>query len=313
MRKAFKTGIALLGACLALGRGACFSAAGEGGTYTLPVDLTGGAPYTENITTNPEIFEDPTIRVELHSVNHRDNEYNVTYFYADVVIGHASQLRTASADPRGFLTGWAKTGPEIAKRVNAVLALDGDFCDSYHKYERNKYCLRQGVVYRDTVTDYLDMLLIDEDGDFHVYQSGPELADADKEEIGGKKIVNAFQFGPALVIDGEPVADEYILDRAHSPAIAEPDNKAARMCIGQIDTLHYFVLTNWYGLNLAQLRDLALSIAPCKTLYVLDGGNSGQLMFMKSQVNRNETNGRTITDIVYFASAYFTDESGRQE
>ena len=153
------------------------------------------------------------------------------------------------------------------------------------------------------------MLLIDEDGNFHVYRSGADLAEKNKEEIDGKKIVNAFQFGPALVIDGEPAEDEYILDPAHSPVTAEPEKKAARMCIAQVDELHYFVLTNWFGINLAQLRDLVLSITPCKTLYVMDGGNSAQQIYLKSHVNQSETNGRKITDIIYFASADFVEES----
>ena len=301
-------GRALLSAALAMALAAgAGPGAAEEGILSLPADLSGGAPIRAERSADPEVYEDPTIRAELHMVGHRENEYNVTYFYATVTIGHASQLRTASADRGGFLLGGTAPARTIAGRVNAVLALDGDFCDNYHLRERKKYCLRQGVVYRDTVTDYLDMLLIDEDGDFHIYPAGPELAGRNKEEIGGKKIINAFQFGPALVIDGEPVADEAILDRAHSPATSEPDSKAARMCIGQTGPLQYLVLTNWYGLNLAQLRDLALSIAPCRTLYVLDGGNSAQLVWLKGQVNRNETNGRDITDIIYFASAYFGD------
>ncbi|MBR4575895.1 MAG: phosphodiester glycosidase family protein [Clostridia bacterium] len=281
----------------------------EGEIRVLPTDLSGGAPYEATVKTNPEVYEDPTIRVERHTVYHKENPYNIAYFYADVTIRHASQLRTASADPKGFLTGWQETGQRIARRVNAVLALDGDFCDNYRKNERRKYCLRQGVVYRDTVAENLDMLLIDEDGNFHVYRSGADLAEKNKEEIDGKKIVNAFQFGPALVIDGEPAEDEYILDPAHSPVTAEPEKKAARMCIAQVDELHYFVLTNWFGINLAQLRDLVLSITPCKTLYVMDGGNSAQLIYLKSHVNQSETNGRKITDIIYFASADFVEES----
>ena len=173
----------------------------------------------------------------------------------------------------------------------------------------NRYFFIRG--YRDTVVDFLDMLLIDEDGNFHVYQGGPELATLNKTEIDGKKVINALQFGPALVIDGENVPEDYILDRSHSPWSAEPDNHTARMCIGQIDELSYIVFTCWDGMNLKQLRDLVLSITPVKTLYVLDGGNSAQMIFLKSQINRDDNangNGRAIQDIIYFASAYFEDK-----
>ena len=73
----------------------------------------------------------------------------------------------------------------------------------------------------------------------------------------------------------------------------------------------YIVFTCWDGMNLAQLRDLVLSITPVRTLYVLDGGNSAQMIFLKSQINRDDNengNGRAIQDIIYFASAYFAEE-----
>ena len=70
------------------------------------------------------------------------------------------------------------------------------------------------------------------------------------------------------------------------------------------------MFTCWDGMNLAQLRNLVLSITPVKTLYVMDGGNSAQLVYLKSQINRDDNatgNGRDIQDIIYFASAYFEE------
>lgn len=319
---------------------AVFSAAlADGQIRILPIDMSGGAPFKETYRNNPAFFEDPdfredlfnndfsrypnarkvfyyedpTIRTDLYNtrITHSDEYGKVYCFYAFVTIQSACQLRTASGDPANFVRGIEAPGSTMAKRVNAVLAVNGDFCNTHTKGEGSKYCLRQGTVFRDTVVDYLDMLLIDEDGDFHIYKGGPELAEINKEEIDGKKVINAFQFGPALVIDGEKVADEYILDPAHSPWSANPDDHTARMCIGQIDELNYVVFTCWDGMNLAQLRDLVLSVTPVRTLYVLDGGNSAQMIYLKSQINRDDNengNGRAIQDIIYFASAYFTDE-----
>ena len=319
---------------------AVFSAAlADGQIRILPIDMSGGAPFKETYRNNPAFFEDPdfredlfnndfsrypnagkvfyyedpTIRTDLYNtrITHSDEYGKVYCFYAFVTIQSACQLRTASGDPANFVRGIEAPGSTMAKRVNAVLAVNGDFCNTHTKGEGSKYCLRQGTVFRDTVVDYLDMLLIDEDGDFHIYKGGPELAEINKEEIDGKKVINAFQFGPALVINGEKVADEYILDPAHSPWSANPDDHTARMCIGQIDELNYVVFTCWDGMNLAQLRDLVLSVTPVRTLYVLDGGNSAQMIYLKSQINRDDNengNGRAIQDIIYFASAYFTDE-----
>ena len=276
----------------------------------IPLDISEkGADYTADRNSNPNFYEDPTIRVDIARVEYTENKYGVIYFYAIVKIQDPSQLRTTAADEKNFIRGSRQRSEMMAKWKNAVLALNGDFCTPGGN-ESNKYCLRQGVVYRDTVVDNLDMLLIDENADFHILKAGPELAEADKTEIDGKKVVNAFQFGPALIIDGEPVDDEYVRDEKHSPARAEPYMHAQRMCIGQIDTLQYLVLCCWDGVDLAQLRDLAQEIAPCKTLYVLDGGNSAQLVYLKKQFNKkgagtDAPNARTIEDIIYFASAYF--------
>ena len=65
-----------------------------------------------------------------------------------------------------------------------------------------------------------------------------------------------------------------------------------------------------YGLPLTTMRDLALSLGPVQTAYNLDGGESSQISFLGRWFN-NGANGNTkargITDIIYFASAWFKD------
>jgi hypothetical protein len=51
------------------------------------------------------------------------------------------------------------------KAADAVIATNGDF---FAGFSGNAFVYRQGVMYRDTVDTSLDVLLIDEDGDFHV-------------------------------------------------------------------------------------------------------------------------------------------------
>ena len=110
------------------------------------------------------------------------------------------------------------------------------------------------------------------------------------------------------MIDGEKVADDIILDRGHAPNYVEADRLAQRMCIAQIDKLHYMVLCcAHYGINLVDLRDLAMSLADCKVVYNLDGGASTQMVFLNQQVNNTTSSEgpRPVTDIIYFASAWF--------
>ena len=285
------------------------SALADGEVRKLPIDLSGGAPLKVKMSADLMVYEDPSIRVERDKVT--GSSWKCVYYTAFVTIADASQLRTLPADET-FLTRATVPATTLAKRVNAVLATNGDYCTAMDTKKATSYILRQGVVYRDSVQTGLDLLLIDEDGDFHIFQADESLADMDKTMIDGKKVINAFQFGPGLIIDGEKVPDEYVLDYDHSPAFAEPDRINQRMCIGQIDTLHYLVISvAFHGISLDHLRDLALEVAPdLKNLYVLDGGNSTQMVFLGTKINnvqQGNQNIRPITDIVYFASAYFED------
>ena len=229
------------------------------------------------------VYEDPSIRVERDKVS--GSKWGCVYYTAFITIADASQLRTLPADDT-FLSRMTTPATNMAKRVNAVMATNGDYCTAIDTKKATSYILRQGVVYRDSVQTGLDLLMIDEDGDFHILQASDELESMDKTMIDGKKVINAFQFGPGLVIDGEKVPDEYILDYSHSPDFAQPDHKAQRMCIAQIDDLHYMVLCcAFYGLDLCSLRDLAMELAPVKNVYVLDGGESSQFVFMGTKLN----------------------------
>ena len=280
----------------------------SGGVFRpLPLDMAvGGAPLAKHsYSADLQIYQDPTIRVERHRVE-GGKEWGVVYYYADITLRDPSQIRTAFAT--GVFNPSARLEAKvIASRLNAVIATNGDF---FAGFSGNAFVYRQGVMYRDTVDTSLDVLLIDEDGDFHILPAGEELASTDKTTVDGKKVINAFQFGPALVIDGQPVADDLLLDRGHSPDMAQPDLLNQRMCVCQIDRLHYMVLCcAHYGMTLPRFRDLAMSLADCKTVYVLDGGNSAQMVFLGRKINNvhDEDEHRGITDILYFASAWFND------
>ena len=273
----------------------------------LPVDLSAGAPVDAVYSNNVLVYEDPTIRVERFPATH-DETTLIQYYAVDVQIQDPSQLRTASADPASFTSSRLVQPETIAKRMNAVFALDGDYCTD-DSVENRKYVMRQGIIFRNTVEPKLDMLLIDEAGDLHIVPGGPELETMDKTHIDGKAVWNVLQFGPGLVIDGKPVDDEYILDENHSPKFAEPAGGALRMCLVQIGPLHYKAICPRYHTNLKQLKELVLSVAPdCQNAYVLDGGGSAQLVFLGRTINLGRGDKRKLSDIIYFASAWFEKE-----
>ena len=282
----------------------------EGEFRPLPIDLSGGAPYQATFTKSTMVYEDPTIRVE-RTPECFDQASGIRYYAADIRIKDPSQIRTAAADPSDFLSERRIHAEVIASRVNAVFAMNGDYCGDYRSSISVKYVLRQGTVYRDSVDTSLDLLLIDEDGDFHIIPGGKELEDMDKTQINGKKVYNALQFGPALVIDGQPVEDSYVLDDSHSPLFAKPAAKAVRICIAQTGPLQYKAVCTKYAYNMAKFKQLIVNIAPgCSNAYVLDGGGSAQLAFLGKIVNYmngKNSNLRRVSDILYFASAWFED------
>ena len=262
----------------------------DGGEFrSLPLDIEqGGAklvPFT--YTSDISVYEDPSIRVEYHRVN-GGKTWGVVYYFADIQIKEPTQMRTSFAtNTTKFNPNAKKTVRAISARLNPVIAINGDF---FAGFSGNAFVLRQGDVYRDSCEPNFDVLLVDEEGDFHVITADQDLASIDKTAIDGKKVINAFQFGPALVIDGQPVEDEK----------------------------HYMVLTcAHYGLTLPRFRDLAMYVSnyQASTIYTLDGGNSSQMIFLGRKKNNTDTNPdtakdkegeRPVTDIIYFASSWFT-------
>ena len=258
----------------------------EGG---LPIDLSGGrAPLASGF--DGWTYEDPTIRVEITQGRAQDCDYWV----ADIRLRDASQLRTAPADT--FESDMRVSGEAMAKRVNAVLAINGDFfC-----YTGIGYILRQGVTYLNVLWGNRDVLLIDEDGDFHtVPLAGKGSIDG---TVDGKRIINAFFFGPILVQDGRRVT--YIT----GDGMAENEPRQ-RMAIAQAGPLHYKCICcatharGSAGMTLVQFANL-VARQQVQTAYNLDGGKSCMMIFNGTKINDPENpDTRDLCDIIYFASA----------
>ena len=259
--------------------------------YKLPIDFSGGkVPLKEGYITDYE-YEDPTIHVKIE----RGREYDCTYWICEVRIADASQLRTASAD--GFDSNMTMPGAAIAKRVNAVVAIDGD----YFCYTGRGYILRQGKLFMDRTTGGRDVLMIDEDGDFHIVRKAKR--NECQPTINGKKVINAFFFGPVLVEDGVLGTEFRYTDMAY-------DLYSQRMAIAQVGKLHYKIICcespkrGSAGMTLRQFAEFCQGKG-VRTAYNLDGGDSTMLIFRNQKLNDiDNPHTREIADIIYFASAY---------
>ena len=287
--------ITILAALLLLAAAGC--ACGEGTEaphYTLPIDFSPGMPLDPANYKSEYVYEDPTIKVVITP----DNDNGVLFWVADIEIADASQLRTVSAE--GFDSRGAEFGHVLAKRMNAVVAVDGD----YYCYSADTpVIIRQGVVYQNRLKKKpgQDVLVIDENGDFHGIEDAKE-GDIG-ETIDGKKIINAFHFGPLLVNNGE------IRKNKTNPHM-KPDQYSQRVAIAQTGHLKYRIIVtgpNKRGsraLKFEQWREFVAKMTDIQVAYNLDGGDSAVLIFKNMKVNDPDNeNERQLADIIYFASA----------
>ena len=258
----------------------------------LPIDFSPGKkPLSEGYLSDYE-YEDPTIHVKIE--NGREND--TTYWICEVRIADPTQLRTASAD--GFDSNMTMPGVQIAKRMNAVVAIDGDY---YFYSAPRGYILRQGILYLDRVTGGRDVLLVDEEGDFHIIRKA--RGGTCPTEIDGKRIINGFFFGPVLVENGELGTEFRYTDMAYNLG-------SQRMAIAQIGKLHYKLIccespqSGSKGMTLMEFARFCQEKG-CITAYNLDGGDSTMLAFRNEKINDvDNPHTRDLADIIYFASAY---------
>lgn len=258
---------------------------------SLPIDFTPGIkPDPANYISDTE-YKDPTLHVVIET-GRRDE---CDYWVARVKIGHPSQLRTAAGISFDkFIT---TKGVYIARRQNAVLAVNGD----YYTYYKYGYILREGKVFRDKLKGERDVLAIDENGDFHVFYT--PAAGTMTDTIDGKKLINVFHFGPVLVDNGE-------VGTLEASYWIAPEAKRQRMCIAQIGPLEYMCVCTAgahrgsVGMDLYQFAEFVKELGAV-TAYNLDGGDSAIMAFDGVKINDvKNKNTRDISDIIYFASAW---------
>ena len=179
-----------------------------------------------------------------------------------------------------------------------MLAFNGDYYNYKDKYGM---IIRNGVLYRDKPSTR-DLLLVDQSG----RMSG--VLAADRQEGMGQSyidagIVQSFEFGPLLVLDGEKteLPAKYIIYTGDT--VREP-----RTAIGQVDENHFVVIVadgrrdGWSdkGMTLQEMQQVFLD-AGCHIAYNLDGGGSATMVLGGALVNKTSgSRERNVSDILYF-------------
>ena len=280
----------------------------------LPIDFSGGMVPLEKYEPGKMTYDDPSIHVERSYGENK--EFDCTFYRVDITIANASQLRTESAagGENGFRSRQKVPVAVMSRRTNAVVCMNGD----YYADHAGSLVLRQGVMFREVAETLHDLLLIDEDGDFHVILAGNRdveensggkqpatpVTHQELTEVNGKTILQGFEFGPCIILNGEIV-------ETHPKSIVQPQksqswNRAQRICLCQVGPLQYrIVACADFGLSVQDFTQMVYKMGGVQTAYMFDGGLSAQIIFLNTKVNQTkDKNPRPVSDSIYFASAY---------
>lgn len=230
-------------------------------------------------------YHDDSLDVQMHHIR----VYDTPVVVAFVQIADPAQLKTEQAKP--YPSKSTMRILEIAKRVKAVIAINGD----WFTYHNTGIVYRNGELLRNRSNEEYDGLAIDVNGDFHIVRP---MTEAEYAKI-TVPIAQSFVFGPALVMDGEVLE---IVDRKVT--------YKQRVGIGQIAPLSYVLVAtdgpdqkDSMGLSVPQLAELMHDLG-AHTAYNLDGGQSTSMMIHQIKVNGQAPKTmRAIGDILYFTTA----------
>ena len=231
-------------------------------------------------------YNSDKINIEIEHIV--KDEFKIEMWVATVKINDPSQLKSAFAGNE-FTSDKKERTSSIAKKNNAVLAIDGAAVG----FNENGVVIRNGVTYRTTSLD-CPALLIDKNGDFKIFDTREETL----EQIDNLEILQAFDFGPVLIKDGEigsAEGDWY-------ETVKDP-----RTAIGQKGELEYVILIangrskKSEGISMYDAA-VELQNRGCYIGYNLDGGGSTTLYFNGEVLNNPSDiiGERRISDILYF-------------
>lgn len=249
-------------------------------------------------TTADSAETDGDTSVTISTVQTGSGDDTVTYYVADVVLGDATDLRSAFAHD-SFGENITQTTSEIAEANDALLAINGD----YYGFRDTGIVIRNGVVYRDEGAR--EGLAFYSDGTVAVYDETATTAD----ELVADGVWNTLSFGPALLVDGEIVdgVDSVEIDTNVGNHSIQGDQP--RTAVGVIDANHLVLVvvdgrSEGYseGVTLPELAQILLDLG-CTTGYNLDGGGSSTLYYDGELVNNPLGKGRErgTSDILYVA------------
>lgn len=237
-------------------------------------------------------YKDSNISIEI--ITFRELETEI--YLADIKVNNPKLLKTYLAK-NTFGLNIKEKPSAMAKKVNAILAINGD----YYGFREKGYVIRNGILYdsnRLPRNNTSDILVVNDDGSFSVKKESAQTS----VSLFENKAWQVFCFGPGLLVNGEVVVDEKSEVGGHKAS-------NPRTAIGMIEIGHYVMMVSdgrtpeSAGLSLFQLANI-LKDYGVKEAYNLDGGGSSVMIFNNEIINKPTSDGESIrerssSDIVY--------------
>lgn len=252
---------------------------------TQPVCFTGDPDY---------VYDNAQFSIQIKQVS----ETGIVYFVCDIQAPDpTSAIKVGLSGDT--LYGSKEHTSDIAFRNGAVLAINGD-CYSFHKYGT---IIRNGQLVRANKTTR-HMLTLDAQGNLAaVVNRKGEDPKALGDSLIADGITQAWEFGPALVIDGQAT----VLDETFDLLSLRDNALEPRTVLGQIAEGHYVVIvvdgrrTGYSdGVSLHKLQELCLNTG-AQLAFNLDGGGSTTLYLDGKIINKPSGGSeRSVSDIIYF-------------
>ncbi|GAA1410915.1 phosphodiester glycosidase family protein [Oerskovia paurometabola] len=271
------------------------SQATDSGTQGAPSGTSAGSSSETGATADASTSSDGT-SVSVRQVVEGSGDDTVTYYVADVVLGEATDLRSAFAQ-NAFGENITEKTSDIAAGNDALLAINGD----YYGFRSTGIVIRNGVVYRDEGAR--EGLAFYRDGTVEVYDETTTTA----QELVDAGVWNTLSFGPALldggdVLDG--IADVEVDTNVGNHSI---QGEQPRTAVGVIGENHLvFVVVDGRstgysrGVTMTGLAEIMQDLG-ATTAYNLDGGGSSTMYYDGELVNDPLGRGaeRGTSDILY--------------
>ena len=273
-------------------------------SWKLPFDFT-APPMPDPACFTENGYEDESIRVRIETIETHDSRVHVAY----VEVADPSQVRTATA--YGVKSSRALKMYNIAKQNNVVVAMNADLFIEMPEKKRFEVRMTEKLPKRSKTSQVKDTLMIDKNGDFHLFVLSEGMEQYVKEH--GSEIVNAFMFGPALVVDGQI--------NTHKKYDYNRTGHDARSAIGQTGPLSYVMVVvegrgKSKGVTHEGMAEIMLELG-CVQAYNLDGGNTAEMIMIGPDADnvmfhvkgdQTASEYRSQCDIIYFATAVPEEE-----